>query len=63
MDASSKHDKPNWCLMDELPPDEFERKFRATRAVPVFSGTSELAFIAAREIFTVPTSLRSRERT
>src|SRR5712691_10901800 len=31
-------------------------KFRATRVVPVFPGTSELAFIPDREIFTVPTS-------
>jgi hypothetical protein len=38
------------------------RKFRATRAVPVFPGTSELAFIPDREIFTVPASRRLRSR-
>ncbi len=31
-------------------------KFRATQAIPLFPGTSELMSIPDREIFTVPTS-------
>ncbi len=46
-----------------IPPShELRGKFRATRAVPAFPGTSELAFIPDREIFTVPASRRLRSR-